>query len=76
MSRRLPAVTSRKVIKALERAGFVLDRTRGSHYHFIHPENPELTPCVPYHNRDLKLGTLRRIIEQANLTEEEFLDLL
>jgi predicted RNA binding protein YcfA (HicA-like mRNA interferase family) len=31
---------------------------------------------VPFHNRDLKTGTLRRIIKDAGLTVAEFEDLL
>jgi hypothetical protein len=31
---------------------------------------------VPYHNKDLKPGTLASIITQAGLTVEEFLELL
>lgn len=76
MSRRLPALTSRKVSRALERAGFVLHRVRGSHFFFIHPERPEVLVVVPHHGGDLRTGTLRSIIKQAGLTEEQFLALL
>ena len=76
MCRRLPALTPRTVIQAIERAGFVLYRVRGSHHHFIHPDRPELLVTVPYHNRDMRLGTLRSIIKQAGLTTDEFLALL
>ena len=76
MSRRLPALTPRTVIQAIERAGFVLYRVRGSHHHFIHPDRPELLVTVPYHNRDMRLGTLRSIIKQAALPTDEFLALL
>ena len=31
---------------------------------------------VPFHNKDLKRGTLEPIIEQADLTNDEFGDLL
>ena len=31
---------------------------------------------VPYHNRDLKPGTLRSIVQQAGWTVEEFLQKL
>lgn len=45
----------------------------GSHY-ILKKERLRVT--VPYHNKDLKPGTLKSIIEQAGLTVEEFLDLL
>lgn len=60
-------------IKALERNGFYIHHTTGSHY-ILKKENFRVT--VPYHNKDLKPGTLASIIEQAGLTVKEFLDLL
>ena len=76
MSPRLPALTPRKVIAALKRAGFFVHHQTGSHRLLKHPDNPRLRVTVPYHNKDLKLGTLRSIIRQAGMTPEEFLDLL
>ncbi len=76
MSRRLPTLTPRKVIQALERGGFVLLRTKGSHHHYVHPDRPERLVPIPYHAQDLKRPLLHSIIKQAGLTEEEFLDLL
>jgi predicted RNA binding protein YcfA (HicA-like mRNA interferase family) len=54
----------------------LLHRVRGSHHHFIHPLRPELLVVVPQHGGDLRLKTLRSIIKQTGLSEEEFLDLL
>jgi predicted RNA binding protein YcfA (HicA-like mRNA interferase family) len=42
MSRQLPVLRPRAVIRALERAGFVLLRVKGSHHYFEHPDRPEL----------------------------------
>jgi predicted RNA binding protein YcfA (HicA-like mRNA interferase family) len=60
----------------LERAGFAVVRTSGSHCRLIHRTDPARKVTVPYHNRDLKRGTLRAIIAQAGLTVEEFNALL
>ncbi len=76
MSSRLPAVKPKAVLRALARAGFFVHHTSGSHYVLKHPEKPHLRVTVPYHNRDLKRGTLAAIIAQAGCTPEEFLDLL
>ncbi len=76
MSRKLPALTSAAVIKALRRAGFSVERIKGSHHHLRNPEKPEARVVVPMHRGDLPLGTLRAIIKQAGLTEETFLELL
>jgi predicted RNA binding protein YcfA (HicA-like mRNA interferase family) len=70
---RLPSVKPRMLIRALKRNGFVIDHTTGSHYVLI---REKLRVTVPYHNRDLKRGTLASIIAQAGLSVEEFVDLL
>ncbi len=71
-----PAVPGRVVIRALSRAGFVLDRIVGSH-HVMTNSATGRTVSVPLHGgRDLKLGTLKGIIEQAGLTIDEFIALL
>lgn len=77
MSPRLPTVTGRQVLRALERVGFIVDRVVGSHHILAHPEDPRRAVTVPGHGaRDLKPGTLRNIIRQAGLTIEEFRGLL
>ena len=73
MSKRLPALKPKKVIKALERNGFEIRRITGSHYIL---KKGRQTVSVPYHNKDLKPGTLASIIIQAGFNIEEFLDLL
>jgi predicted RNA binding protein YcfA (HicA-like mRNA interferase family) len=66
----------KRVIRALERAGFFVHRVRGSHYILKHQNKPGVRVTVPFHNRDLKRQTLKSIIEQTDLTEEEFKELL
>ncbi|HEY7300104.1 MAG TPA: type II toxin-antitoxin system HicA family toxin [Xanthobacteraceae bacterium] len=74
---RLPAVSGQRVVRALTKAGFVVDRIVGSHHVLEHPGDPTRTVVVPCHSRrDLKPGTLRGIIRQAGLTVEEFSKLL
>ena len=76
MNQRLPALRAREVIRALERAGFVVSRTSGSHCRLVHAIDPTRKVTVPIHSADLKRGTLRAIIAQSGLTLAEFLDLL
>jgi predicted RNA binding protein YcfA (HicA-like mRNA interferase family) len=76
MSRQLPTLRPREVIRALERAGFLLLRAKGSHHYFHHPDRPELLVCVPVHPGDLKRPVLRSVLRQADLTVEEFLNLV
>jgi predicted RNA binding protein YcfA (HicA-like mRNA interferase family) len=49
---------------------------KGSHHSLRHPERPDLRVVVPVHRRDLAPGTLRSIVKQCQLTEEEFIELL
>lgn len=77
MNERLPALKSREVVRALERAGFVVSRTSGSHCRLIHLTDPARKVTVPLHgSADLKRGTLRAIIAQAGLTVPQFVALL
>jgi predicted RNA binding protein YcfA (HicA-like mRNA interferase family) len=77
MSPRLPAFKAREIMRALEAAGFLLVRSKGSHRIFEHSTDPTRRTVVPDHGgRDVPRGTLRDIIDQAGLTVEEFLDLL
>lgn len=64
------------VVRALERAGFQVERIRGSHYALKHADKPHLHVTVAFHKRDMPRGTLRAIIKQAGLTIDEFIDLL
>jgi predicted RNA binding protein YcfA (HicA-like mRNA interferase family) len=76
VSRRLPALKPLEVIRALERGGFLVHHTTGSHCALRHPGNPRLRVTVARHGRDLKRGTLSAILKQAGLTTEQFLDLI
>lgn len=73
---RLPVAKPKEVLRALKRAGFIVRHASGSHYVLKHPDKPHLRVTVPYHSKDLKRGTLAAIISEANLSVEEFLELL
>ncbi|MBI4262419.1 type II toxin-antitoxin system HicA family toxin [Candidatus Uhrbacteria bacterium] len=70
---KLPAMTPAKVIRALEHAGFVFERQRGSHRIYV---RAHIGITIPFHAKDLRKGTLKSIIQQSGLTVEEFLELL
>jgi len=76
MNQRLPSVTARQAIRALEQAGFVVSRMSGSHCRLIHRTDPSRKVTVPVHTGDLPRGTLRSIVAQAGLTVAEFIALL
>jgi predicted RNA binding protein YcfA (HicA-like mRNA interferase family) len=58
--------SSHEVIALLKDAGFVLDRVKGSHHVFLHPQNNKRA-VVPHPKKDLPIGTARAILKQAGL---------
>jgi predicted RNA binding protein YcfA (HicA-like mRNA interferase family) len=69
----LPSTNWQDAVKAFEKAGWQHDRTKGSHYIMTRPGQPGLL-SVPMH-RPIKKGTLRKLIREAGLTVEEFVEL-
>jgi predicted RNA binding protein YcfA (HicA-like mRNA interferase family) len=72
---KLPAVRPRQVVSALKRAGFIEHHQKGGHLFLWNPQSKRMT-TVPQHPGDLRMGTLRAIIEQSGLTQQQFVDLL
>ncbi len=75
---KLPVVSGKDVLKALLKAGFQVQRQKGSHVHlFKQSEDKMLRVTVPVHgNKDLNPFVLRSIIRQAGYSPEEFAGLL
>lgn len=72
---RLPTLNARKVIQALEQAGFVFYKQIGSHCILRNPTTRQST-SVPKHGKDVNRGLMKAILKQTGLTEEEFRKLL
>jgi len=72
---RLPVIRPREIIAALKKTGFVVDHQTGSHVILQKPFHP-LIVTVPFHNRDLKRGTLKAILRQAGISVDDLLCLL
>lgn len=71
---KLPVISARECISALEKAGFYVIRQRGSHI-ILRRDTPQARVVVPNH-KELKTGMLRGIIRQAGMTVDEFVALL
>jgi predicted RNA binding protein YcfA (HicA-like mRNA interferase family) len=67
-------LSGREVRVALERVGFVFRRQSGSRM-MLRRAQPYARVVVPDH-KQLRSGTLRRIIADAGLTVEQFTELL
>lgn len=75
MSERLPRLTSKQLRRVLERLGWELDRTTGSHSIYSHAETRR-TLSVPQHNRVMSIGTLSRLLKDAGIDRDELRRLL
>jgi predicted RNA binding protein YcfA (HicA-like mRNA interferase family) len=77
---KLPRVNAIKTIKALEKLGFVQMRQKGSHVimkkQLKDDNNTQLGCVVPLHNKTLAVGTLKSILNQANVSIDEFTQVL
>jgi len=71
---KLPSVSGRDCLKALEKAGFRLRRQEGSHI-ILRRDDPFAQVVVPDH-RELDRGTLRAILRAAGISVDEFIAFL
>lgn len=66
-----------RVVRALERAGFIVVRHVGSHAQMRHAVEIARRVTVPVHKgKDVRPGTLRAILESAAMTVEQLRELL
>lgn len=61
----------RKVIRKARKAGFIFRRSTGGTHEIWWNESKKRTCVIPHH-QEIKPGTLKNIIKQMGLTEEEF----
>ncbi|OGH78320.1 MAG: hypothetical protein A2469_01280 [Candidatus Magasanikbacteria bacterium RIFOXYC2_FULL_40_16] len=62
----------RLIIKVLKNKGFFFVSQTGSHAKYRKKGNPVLTVIIPIHGNEVRPGTFRSILRQANLKEEDF----
>ncbi len=73
---KLPVVSARELIKCLEKQGYVAVRQTGSHIRMWHKNDKTKKPItVPAHHT-IGRGILRKILRDAEISVEEFNELL
>ncbi|MHB2153840.1 type II toxin-antitoxin system HicA family toxin [Calditrichota bacterium GD2] len=73
---KVPILNYDKVIRALQRAGWVVVRQRGSHIRLQkHFGNEVLKIIVPAH-KPIKRSTLSHILKQAQISLDDFINYL
>ncbi len=73
---KLPVMRAAKLIPILLRLGFQIMRQRGSHVHLAHLVDKKRKVTVPMHNKDLPKKTLLSILQQAQISLQDFLRLM
>jgi predicted RNA binding protein YcfA (HicA-like mRNA interferase family) len=71
---KLPRISGRECVTALGKVGFQVKRQSGSHV-ILRRETPFSQVVVPDH-KELDRGTLRSILRQAELSPDEFRELI
>lgn len=72
---KLPALTGKEIISLLKKAGFVVDRQKGSHVFLKHADGR--ATVVPVHSGEtIGPGLLSKILRDAEMTREDFQRLL
>lgn len=73
---KLPQVKGDKLVNALRKERWYVDRIRGSHIIMRHENKPGTKIVIPIHRKPIKPGTLSNILKKAGLSVEEIKELL
>ncbi len=72
---KLPVVRAVKLLKVLQKLGFYKHHQVGSHIQLKHSDGRRVT--LPYHStQEIRRGTLKAIIDDLDMTTEEFIKTL
>ncbi|MBI3410107.1 MAG: type II toxin-antitoxin system HicA family toxin [Planctomycetes bacterium] len=67
----MKSVSGKHVCTVLETNGWVLKRIRSSHHIYSKPGARNIVTVPVHGNKDLKIGTLKKILKDAELTEND-----
>lgn len=72
MNGKLPLLTAKELIKILNKFGFQFIRQKGSHIYLKHQDGR--CTVVPLHaGKEIGRGLLKRILNETEISREEFL---
>ena len=72
---KLPIVNAKQLEKLLLQLGFIIQRQKGSHKFYKHPDGRYTT--LPHHpGEDLSCPLIKTILNQIDLSTDEFIQLL
>ncbi len=72
---KLPALTGKEIISSLKKAGFNIERQKGSHVFLKHPDGR--ATVVPVHSGEtIGPGLVSKILRDVEMTKDDFLNIL
>lgn len=67
----LSPISPKKLIKLLEKEGFVCIRKKGSHMFFANKIDTRTTSLPKHSNQDIGIGLLRKILKDIEISVED-----
>lgn len=71
---RLSGFRYREIVKRLKRYGFVFDRQAAGSHEIWYCEVTGRYTTIPNHSGEMPEGTLRAVLQQAGISQDEFLE--
>ncbi len=72
---KLPRLSGKKLLKLLEKEGFIVKRIKGSHHFLKHTDGRQTV--IPIHSKEIiGPGLLSKILRDIEITKEDFISLL
>ena len=69
----MKSISGKKLKQILEKKGWIHHRTTGSHWVYKNPAFKGVASIPIHGNKDLPIGTLKSIMKDANLTDDDLL---
>lgn len=70
----LPILTPQKLVRIIEKQGFIRTRQSGSHAVFIHISGRKTS--IPIHRKTIGKGLLRKILRDIKISPKELKELM
>ncbi len=72
---KLPIISGKEACRKFACIGYRIVRQRGSHMRLVHSTDPSRTPLTIPDHPELGKGLLRKLIRDADISVEKFLEL-
>jgi predicted RNA binding protein YcfA (HicA-like mRNA interferase family) len=76
VSKRIPSLKPRRILRALLSLGFFIQHQTGSHVRLRHPQKANPITWVRHDRMEIYHVITQRMLRQAGISEEQFLEQL